>query len=242
MNWIANANYGDEEFQQWLDEFLRYIRQTEKTAHTWIDVGAHRGEVTNLMLKHSTVQDQIHSFEPNQYRYKKLRKKFRNHSNVLLWPIAVSNTMTMSDFFVPWLRILDGGSFLKFSPAGFQKRFCTNNPVLTIPLNQINWNTCPPITFVKIDAEGNDFLIIQQAQDIIERHRPIILFEFSGMLSGNHHGYTTETWFDFFKSNNYHLRAPYGGRNTEYILDRYETYAPELYNLLAVPNEKPLPF
>lgn len=242
MRWIDHPKYSDTEFYHWVDNLLNYIKQANSSPHTWIDVGAWQGTVTKLMLKHSTEHDVIHAFEPVQHRYKKLCSNFQHNKNVVVWPLAVNNNVKTTEFFVPVFKFLDAGSFLTKSPFGIKKYLCTKKHVTTVCLDFLNFPNTPKINFIKIDAETNDFLIIQGAQQIISKHRPIILFEFSGCLAGEAHNYSLETWYNFFQQNNYHLRVPYGGHNNDYILARYAQYAPEMYNLLAVPNESPLPF
>jgi FkbM family methyltransferase len=242
MRWIDTKHYADTEFFAWVGELLHYIKQENPGPHTWIDIGAHQGDITKLMLNYSTEHDVIHAFEPNYYRYKKLCKKFQHNKNLVVWPLAVNDSIKTTEFFVPIFKFLDGGSFLTASPFGIEKYICAKNPTTTVPLDFLNWPDTPRINFIKIDAETNDFLIMQGAQNTINKHRPIILFEFSGCIAGDAHGYTPETWYEFFQKNNYHLRVPFGGHDDNYVINYYSQPALELHNLLAVPNESPLPF
>jgi FkbM family methyltransferase len=242
MKWIIKQNYDDNDFLPWVDTLLDYVKKSYPDPHTWIDIGAHTGEVTKLMAKHSTDYDSIHAFEPDYSQYKKLCKTFKPKTNIVIWPLAVNNNITTTDFFVPLFGLVDGGGFLKISPMGFRKRFCAKRSVTTIALDSLNWPTTPRINFIKIDTETNDFLIMQGGQNLINKHRPIILFEFSGCLAGDAHNYNFTEWYEFFQKNNYHLRVPFGGHEDSYVLARYNQFAPEMYNLLAVPNETPIPF
>jgi len=57
---------------------------------------------------------------------------------------------------------------------------------------------CRPITFIKLDLEGMDFLALRGGRELLKRDRPIIVFEDARASAARRHGYTQTDYFDFF--------------------------------------------
>lgn len=158
---------------------LKYDRLTKvimkrclKTDSNCVDVGCHKGEILEMMLKFSP-NGKHFAFEPIPYLFDNLKSKFGNKAN--LFQCALSDTK-------------GGGSttfnLVKNAPAysGIKQRhYDIENPeieVITVALStmdEVLGNQ--KIDFIKIDVEGGEFGVLKGAKDLLKANKPTILFE-----------------------------------------------------------------
>ena len=75
------------------------------------------------------------------------------------------------------------------------------------------------------------------AEQIISYHKPILFFEFCGLIGCKLHNYTMKEWYSFFKKNNYTLYAPYAQSGDEkFIIKHLNVECNEMQDLVAIPN------
>jgi FkbM family methyltransferase len=93
-----------------------------------------------------------------------------------------------------------------------------------------------PLTFVKIDVEGHDFIVLQELHDLISFHRPHLVLEYVKDL-WERHGSTIGEALQFFNDLKYNV---YFIKN-DLIFPR-ETGLPDVCDLFCVPrsNERAL--
>lgn len=224
----------------WLGRFLQYFTGlycVEKASI--IDVGANRGYLSDTMIDALIeIETEVVCFEPHPILYQDLVRKYQNKKNVKILPyIAHDKTETAVAFHYSCQR--PSYSHVRFSPGhgepptDFQRIF-----VRAIKIDDIMDQLTHPCIFVKIDAEGHDFSVMQGAQNLIERDRPVILFEFCGQLMCDNYNLTAMDWYKFFESKQYRLISPIGLHQENFILSRFKTHCPDLCDLLAIPIEK----
>lgn len=157
---------------------LKYDRLTKliiskvvKPSSICIDVGCHKGEILDLILK-SAPAGGHYGFEPIPILFKNLQNKYGNQNNIL--PFALSDTDGKTTF-----------QFVKNAPAysGLKKRkYNVANPDIEeinveiktldsiIPMNT-------KIDLIKIDVEGAELGVLKGSKNILERNKPIVIFE-----------------------------------------------------------------
>ncbi|WP_159038560.1 FkbM family methyltransferase [Brumimicrobium mesophilum] len=139
--------------------------------HNCIDVGCHKGEILNLMLKYSP-QGKHFAFEPIPYLYKELKLKFENQAKI--YPYALSNKNGKTSF-----------QLVKNAPAysGIkQRKYAIKNPEIEeieVEVKTIDdiISLKEKIDFIKIDVEGGEFEVLKGAQMTLSKNKPITLFE-----------------------------------------------------------------
>jgi FkbM family methyltransferase len=155
-----------------------------------IDIGCHKGEILKYMLRYSP-QGKHFAFEPIPVFYNQLQKEFGTQVSIL--PYALSDHQGEASF-----------CFVKNAPAysGLKpRRYDRFVPVIeeiTVTLQTLD-EAIPedvPVHFIKIDVEGGEYDVLRGARRLLQRHRPVVIFE-SGMGSGMHYGTDPGAIFDF---------------------------------------------
>lgn len=154
---------------------LRYL----KPESIVLDVGAHVGFYSMLTSALVSQSGQVHSFEPTPWTFNLLKQNTTNLKNVTLNNNAVSNTnerIVFKDYGPGYgafntLRE-DGASVLKTKPKDVF--------VQTIILDEycIEKNIRPD--FIKLDAEGFEFAILNGMVKILTEDKPLVTLEVAG--------------------------------------------------------------
>jgi FkbM family methyltransferase len=183
-----------------LTKNLEYDRLTKsimnkvlKADSNCIDVGCHKGEILDIILKRSPKGTHF-GFEPIPYLYNNLKKKYNGKANILPYALAEKNgTSTFQ--------------FVKNAPAysGIKKRkYNVNQPdieEINVELKVLD-ELIPPetkIDFIKIDVEGAEFGVLKGAANLIKRDKPLVIFEF-GLGASDYYGTKPEDLFGFFEN------------------------------------------
>jgi FkbM family methyltransferase len=178
---------------------LRYDIQTRdclkkilKPGSNCIDVGAHEGEILDLMLQYAP-EGKHHAFEPIPSFYHRLKQKYG--SKVVILNCALADEQGNATF-----------QFVKNAPAysGLKKRTYAVDPeieeihVEVNLLDQIIPET-HSVDLIKIDVEGAELGVLKGARKLIERNRPYLIFE-CGLGASEHYGTEPEMVYDFMHS------------------------------------------
>lgn len=161
----------------------------------FIDIGAHKGEVLDLMYKVAP-QGTHYAFEPIPDLYKQLKEKYADRQNCLIYDFALNNKSGTESF-----------NYVVSNPAysGLIKRSYdrpnevdTEISVKTELLDNILPDDYMP-TLIKIDVEGGELGVLQGAQKVIARAKPYIIFE-HGLGASDHYNSYPENIYSFFQS------------------------------------------
>ena len=143
-------------------EFNR-LHELIKPGDWVIDVGANVGHYTRRFSE--LVGDgRVLAFEPHPRTFAFLASNVADLGNVTLFNSALSDAFGEVGFTVP------SGNFYQASiSANGESRVATLHPSVIGFQNRI--------AFIKIDAEGHEKPIIGALEDLIEKHRPILMVE-----------------------------------------------------------------
>ncbi len=147
-----------------------------------IDVGCHKGEVLEEMIKRAP-KGRFFAFEPIPEFYAFLKQNFTDE-NCKLFNCALGVKEGTSDF-----------NYVKSNPAysGLKKReYKSQNEEiekLTVEVKRLD-DLIPStikIDFIKIDVEGGELDVLGGAVQLIKRDKPIVVFEF-GLGASDYYG------------------------------------------------------
>jgi FkbM family methyltransferase len=176
---------------------IKYDRLTRKIIrkillknHNCIDIGCHKGEILDLIIKFAPDGNHF-AFEPIPYLFKDLEFRYAGKATIL--PYALSDKIGNTSF-----------QLVKNAPAysGIKRRkYDINDPEIEEINVEMNTLDCiigdnTKIDFIKIDVEGGEFSVLKGAKKILHKYQPVILFE-CGKGASDYYGTLPEDIFYF---------------------------------------------
>lgn len=167
--------------------------RTIKPGSNCIDIGCHKGEVLERMVKLSPTGTHF-AFEPIPVYFQKLRSRF--NGNVSIYPYALSGSNGDAEF-----------QFVKNAPAysGLKMReYNIKNPdieAITVEKKRLD-DIIPEalsIHFIKLDVEGGEFDVLQGARRLLETQKPVVVFE-CGLGASEYYGTRPEDLYAYLVS------------------------------------------
>lgn len=155
-----------------------FLLRTIKEGDVVVDVGAHIGFYSMLSSVLVGGKGTVHSFEPTPWTYTLLSENTKKLKNVNLHNAAVSDSegsVTFTDYgpgYGAYNTAHEGGAVL--TKKG---KVVT---VTTIALDAYCKERSLHPTFIKLDAEGYEYAILQGMHHIFETSRPLITLEVAG--------------------------------------------------------------
>ena len=152
----------------------KIIQRSLKPDSNCIDIGCHKGEILDLMIKGAPKGKKI-GFEPIPELYQFLCAKYKEDATVTISPMALYDERTTTTF----QHVLNAPAY-----SGIKKRKYDGKHV---EIAQISVETdlldhiIPDdlmIHLMKIDVEGAEFRVMKGAVKTLRRCKPVIIFEF----------------------------------------------------------------
>jgi len=170
----------------------KVIRKVCRPDSNCIDVGCHKGEILDLMIKFAPNGKHM-GFEPIPGLYNKLKEKYSGTSCTIS-DIALSNTTGVTTFnYVVSNPSYSGIKKRNYDRPGEQD---TVIEVKTDKLDNII-NPSHRADLIKIDVEGAEMLVLEGATGTIAKWKPVIIFEY-GLGASDVYGTTPDQLFGFF--------------------------------------------
>ncbi len=210
--------------------FLRYI----KPGDVFLDVGAHIGYYSNLCAHLLEGKGEIHSFEPTPLTYLSLVKNTKHLAVVHPNNCAVMDTEKKISFvdYGPKFSAFNTFRARSAGDLNFLEKTKHQIEINAVTLDHYCKSNNVHPTFVKIDAEGADYLVLQGMNEILSITRPLISLEVAGSKEwkSNH-----DNSMAILKTHTY---APFeisaDGTIQRHTIQENYTYD----NLLFIPEEK----
>jgi FkbM family methyltransferase len=151
---------------------IKIMNRTIKSTSNCIDIGCHKGEILDIILKLAPNVKQF-GFEPIPAYYKLLKQKYSTRATIYPFALAAQNGPTTFQF-------------VKNAPAysGIKKRkYDIDNPEIeeiNVELKKLDdvFPSGIAVDFIKIDVEGAELGVLQGAKNILLKNKPVIIFEF----------------------------------------------------------------
>jgi len=160
-------------FCSWLtSEIQPCIKHIKAKQPVALDIGANIGVWTRVLSK-LYPQAKVFAFEPSPSNFEQLELNCKDRKNVFLQPIALGAETGVvcfsGDSVSPGLRSIQTGK--------------SELPdTIKVPISTLSdWvvsNRLTKIDFIKIDVEGFEKDVLVPARNLLERHHPVICFEY----------------------------------------------------------------
>ena len=199
-----------------------------------VDVGCHKGKFLNEMRR-AAPRGRFFAFEPIPYLFDLLAAKYERDKRVELHNCALSRVPGRAKFFVN-LRDM-GLSGLNKREARMGADALTEVEVEIRTLDEVVGEA--PVSFLKIDVEGAELDVLAGGRRMIERTRPVVLFEF-GLGGAEYFGVGADEMHAFFSGLGYRLHRVADAVDGRPALDReafqqcFESNS--AYNFVAFPG------
>lgn len=174
----------------------KYIRPGDNC----IDVGTHKGEILDLLLKQSP-SGQHFGFEPIPVLFRALQKKYASVPNCRLFQLAIADRSATASF----NHVITNPAYSGLEKRRYDRKNEKDETIAvqTERLDALIPETLP-VRFIKIDVEGGELGVLRGAQQLIARTQPLIIFE-SGLGASEFYGTQPAAVFNFFEGLDYQV-------------------------------------
>lgn len=167
-------------------KILKFIRNNNINLKYFLDIGAHKGTYTDLIVKEFN-ECKVLMFEPQKDIFKAIKKKYQNKKNIKIYDYAISDKSTVKKIYINQhdltssLSTLDTkNNYLQFKAKLFSttssgmivKKVNVKTKKLSQILKSKNING---IDLVKIDTEGHEFQVLKGMQKYIKKIKYILI-------------------------------------------------------------------
>jgi FkbM family methyltransferase len=196
--------------QKYDRQTLAIMKKVLKPNSNCIDVGCHKGEVMDEIIKIAP-GGKHYGFEPIPEYFEYLKKKYSANSQIHIFKKALSDENGTAEFH--WVKNAPAYSGLK------QRSYSVKNPEIekiNVELTELDQlgSDFPSISLIKIDVEGAEMKVLKGAKKFIQQHQSTIVFEY-GLGAADHYGVDPDDIFLFFNECDYQLNTLEGFLNNE---------------------------
>lgn len=180
-----------------------------------IDIGAHKGAHLFPMANAVGSSGRVIGFEPIEPLYNKLNKQVRSRGlkQVRLHNVAIGLHKGPVEFSYFTKKPAYSGLQTRPTPFSSEEGGLVNITVEGKQLDQFR-PFFRKINYIKLDIEGGELNALQSGQRLLEKSRPLIVFENGKMQTAKTYNYAKEDFFGFFDQLEYKLFVITGGAFT----------------------------
>lgn len=181
--------------QQYDKQTGQVIREVCNYDTCCIDVGAHKGEVLDIMLRYAP-EGTHYAFEPIPDMYKALVGKYAGDKRCKIYDYALSKETGTTSF----NYVISNPSYSGLIKRQYDREHEEDTliEVKTELLDNIIPESYTP-GLIKIDVEGGELLVLEGAVKTITRAKPVIIFE-HGLGASDFYGSTPEKIYALLRS------------------------------------------
>lgn len=169
----------------------KVIKKVCKHNSNCIDVGAHKGEVLDEMLKYAPGGTHF-AFEPIPVLNEKLKEKYSGNSHCVVSAIALSNKKGEASF----NYVTSNPSYSGLIKRKYDRENETDE-LITVQTDRMD-EVVPKdkkIDLIKIDVEGGEYLVLDGGRETLTRNKPVVIFE-HGLGASDMYGTTPAQVYD----------------------------------------------
>ena len=193
FDFISQSIFIDGRFENNALSLIEKLFKDKMDEKLTLDIGANIGNHTLALSKFSKM---VYSFEPNPTVFDVLKLNTRNIENVKIFNFGASDQDQSITAKVPKLNCGAGSVYFE-KKSKKTNQFYEYSFVLK-QLDQLDTLSNKMIGLIKIDVEGHELQAFKGMRQLLEKNKPVILFEQNRGIS---HGSSSEV--EFLKSIGY---------------------------------------
>lgn len=165
------------------DPVINWMVANLKKGDIAVDIGANRGTYAYIMHKLISKGGVVFAFEPNPSLFKYLKNNLKNTA-VKLYQLALSDRQGNVDFYVH-IEGASPTSSLEVLDVLHNDRLVKKVSVQSDTLDRVIGSNIK-VNLIKVDVEGHEPQVLSGCEEIINLHRPYIIFEYIvGLYNSN---------------------------------------------------------
>lgn len=153
-----------------------YFKKILKPGDNVIDVGANTGIYTVLFSK-LVGEGIVHAFEPEQVNFAHLKHNINGYTNIRITEAAVGDKEGEVELY---FNLDNEGGHSLWDPAHHQFNYKTkahDRIKETVPMVTLDSVIDFIPTLIKTDTEGCELMVLKGAENLLKKHRPIVVSE-----------------------------------------------------------------
>jgi FkbM family methyltransferase len=150
-------------------KIIKFLIKNLNENDIFYDIGAEVGLYTSLALEFCK---EVHSFEPMPKSFEILNQRFGNHKNVYLNNFALSDQEGIAEFCEGSTTIVED----------VRQKYKKQNSLIKVEIKTLDFyiNSHRVPTYIKMDIEGAEYLVIKGGEKIFTENSLIIAMEVLG--------------------------------------------------------------
>jgi len=227
-----DGQYNEANVEHWLRHLAKQLDRP-----VFYDIGANMGYYSIIM---SSLTKKVYAFEPSRRTRQRLSLNLRLNkigAQVEILPFGLSDKNNTAE-----LNIYNSNGnnslFERTIPKDHPLRFRRKETVRLMTLDSlVKQHKLLPPELIKIDIEGGELNALCGARRVIERHKPIILFEYSASTSRDA-GYNREELIRVLRPHGYEFHGLAADPQDLTLYPMNQKSIPGIDNVVAVPKAK----
>lgn len=185
-------------------EHINFFKQHIKQNSIVLDIGAQLGLMSKVFSDLTGASGKVFAFEPAPNTYEILCKTIEmNMMGHIATPVqkAVSDKKGMTKFYISKMVLDPANSLVDYK----RKHNFQGIDVAVISVDDfVSEQSLPKVDFIKIDAEGAEYQVLQGAQKTMQKYRPVIHLALHPAALKNF-GSSMNQIYNFIVSNDYEM-------------------------------------
>ena len=169
---------------------INYLKKSLREINIFIDIGAHKGTYTDLILNNLLVINKLILIEPQKNIFEFIKNKYKNNKNIIIYNNAISNKEKLMKLFInkhdltsSLTEVDKKNKYLnlkaKLFGGSINQMITKKYNIKAINLKKLaKKEKIDYVDLIKIDTEGHEFQVLQGAGDFLKKSVKYIIVEF----------------------------------------------------------------
>jgi len=157
---------------------IYFLKNLVRPGDSCIDIGAHLGYFTLELSRLTGNTGHVYAIEPMSKFYNTLRELIARQGleNIVLYQYAMGGNSEFVEMGIPELNNVKKFAYARAISSHTTLHYVESEKVKNVYGDEL-FGSLPRLDFIKCDVEGLELSVIRSFQEVISKHRPILLCE-----------------------------------------------------------------